>query len=283
MSIPNEPVGASDVPTPNNPPWNSWMAAGVWFLSVVFVVVIPQLFLLPYIAARGISFEDSAELKNFIFTDKFAILLQLGPILLAHVFTIGLAWLVVTQRNTFSFRKMLGWEWNGFRIWHAVAIIVGFYVFAQVVVTLFGKVENDFDRMLESSRAAVYLVIFFATFTAPLAEEVVYRGLLYSAFQRRLGVAAAAILATVLFTVVHIPQYSSGMVPDYATIIVLLALSMVLTLIRIKTGNLLPCIVLHTLFNGTQSIFLLLEPFLKPYLNSLEGQEPAAVLFHFLK
>jgi len=107
-----------------------------------------------------------------------------------------------------------------------------------------------------------YLVAFFATFTAPIVEEVVYRGVLYSAFQKKFGLAASVIFVTLLFTIVHVPQYSVNGVPDYASVITLLVLSLVLTLIRAKTGNLLPCIVLHTVFNGIQSLFLILEPFL---------------------
>jgi len=51
-----------------------------------------------------------------------------------------------------------------------------------------------------------------------------------------------------------------------------------LTSIRVWSGNLLPCIILHTLFNGLQSIILILEP----YLKSGEGQGETA-FFHFLK
>ena len=238
------------------------MAAGVWVLSVFFVFVIPTLFVIPYLAARGVSFTDREELQTFVFTDQTAVILQLAPILLAHLFTLVIAWMVVTRLNTYSFRTTLGWEWNGFKIWHAVAIFVVFDIFASVLVKILGKVETDFDRMLLSSRSAVYLVAVIATFTAPLTEEVVYRGLLYSALQRRWGIVIAALLATILFTAVHIPQYSSESSPDYATLIVVLGLSMVLTLIRIKTRNLLPCILFHTLFNGFQSILSILEPYL---------------------
>jgi membrane protease YdiL (CAAX protease family) len=124
----------------------------------------------------------------------------------------------------------------------------------------FRSKENDFQQMLQSSRAAVYLVAFFATFTAPLVEEVVYRGVLYSAFQRRLGQDFRRVLVTVLFAAVHVPQYSKNFDPDYGTIFTLLIVSLILTLIRVRAKSLLPCIVLHTIFNGAQSVLLILEP-----------------------
>mgnify|MGYP003395842497 FL=1 len=125
--------------------------------------------------------------------------------------------------------------------------------------------------MLKSSKYVIYLVAFFAVFTAPIVEEVVYRGLLYSAFQRTMGKVSAVVLVTFLFAVIHAPQYSMGLRPDYAVMGVLLLLSLTLTLIRVKTENLWPCIVLHTVFNGFQSILMIAEPFIRPHLENTES------------
>jgi uncharacterized protein len=249
--------------SPNNPPWNGWVALGYWFLSVIFIIVIPSAFLLPYVAYKGIDFADRQTLLDFIYTDQTAIILQLAPVILAHIFTLAAGWFIVTRFNRYSFRETLGWKLGGFRWWHAVAITLAFYGFAILMTSAFGSVENEFDRLIKGSRTAVYIVAFLATFTAPLVEEVIYRGVVYSAFQRKFGFTVAVIVVTILFTIVHVPQYSSNNVPDYASVITLLFLSLALTLIRAWTGNLLPCIVLHTVFNGLQSVALLLEPFIQ--------------------
>ena len=143
------------------------------------------------------------------------------------------------------------------------------------VTVYFPEQENELLRVLRSSRSVVFIVAFVATFTAPIVEEVVYRGVIYSAFQRKLGIHAAFIFTTLLFAVVHVPQYY----PSYSTIFLLFLLSLTLTSIRVKTGNLFPCIVLHTVFNGLQSVLLILEP----YLNKVENPEPAASLFRLLQ
>ena len=245
-------------------------------MSVLFVVFVPMIFVGPYVLQQGVDFGDSARLREFMMTDPTAVILQLAPIVLAHALTLALAWFVVTKFNTYSFRQTLGWKMNGFKVWHAVVITVLFYMLALALTIALGDVENEFDLLIKSSRYAVYLVAFFATFTAPLVEEVVYRGLLYSAFQRKFGVVLAIVLVTLLFTAVHVPQYSIGSAPDYATVIALLLLSLTLTMIRVWSGNLLPCIVLHTIFNGIQSCILLAEP----YLKSLEPVvDPATALF----
>ena len=255
-------------PTPDNPPWNGWAAFGVWVASVLFIVVFPNIFLLPYLMKQPLDFSNQASVLEFAQTDATAILIQLVSIIPAHICTFLLAWLVVTGFRKYSFRETLGWNLERFRIWHAILIFVGFYVVALALANLLGTTETDFDRMMKSSRTAVFLIAFFATFTAPLVEEVVYRGLLYSAFQRRFGVILAVVLVTVLFTAVHIPQYSSQSVPNYASIITLLMLSLTLTLLRVHTKNLLPCILLHTVVNAVQSVLLILQPYIEKYIET---------------
>ena len=274
--LPSEPLSA----TPDNPPWNSWMALLVWFASVAFIVVIPGLLVLPYLASQSTDFANKTEMVEMAQKDPTVILLNVLGVIPAHLLTLLLCWLVVTQYRKFSFRETLGWRWNGFNFWNCLIILGGFYILAAVAGHFFPEQENELLRILRSSRTALYVVAFLATFTAPLVEEVVYRGLLYSAFQRRFGVILAVALVTILFTAVHIPQYSSESVPNYASIITLLLLSLTLTLIRVRTGNLLPCIFLHTIINGIQSVVLILYPYLEKYI---ETSEPTASLVHFFK
>jgi len=212
-------VQPPETPTPNNPPWNSWSAFGVWVVSVILIILFPLIFVLPYFLNQAVNLTDSVKATEFLQTDSTAIFLQLLSVIPAHLLTLVLAWFVVTKSNTFSFRETLGWQWNGFKVWHTFVCFIFFILAMSLSLTLvFGDVENEFEKMLNSSRTAVYLVAFFATFTAPLVEEVIYRGLLYSAFQRKYGIPLAVFLVTLLFTAVHIPQYSSSNVPDYAPI-----------------------------------------------------------------
>lgn len=262
--LPKENV-SSDVPlpSPNNPPWNGWTAFGVWLASVFFIAIFPNLFLAPYLLTQSFDFSDSGKLGEFAQTDPTAVILQLLSVIPAHIFTLLLAWIVVTKFNKYSFREVLGWKMGGFKIWQIFAIVIFFYALAISLISVFGERENDFTRMLKTSRTAVYLVAFFATFTAPLVEEVIYRGVLYSAFQRRFGVTPAVLLVTGLFALVHVPQYSMNLNPDFVTIFVICLISLVLTMIRVRTGNLLPCIILHTVYNGSQAVFMILQPYLE--------------------
>ena len=260
---------------PNNPPWNSWTALGVWLASVFFIVMLPNLFVLPYLLQKGVTASDSAQMMEFLLTDPTAIILSVLAIIPAHILTLIIAWLIVTRFKKFSFRETLGWNWGGFTWWNCLLILGGFFVVAAIVGSFLPEQENDLIRILRSSRTAVYIVAFMATFTAPIVEEVIYRGILYSAFQRTFGVFIAVIVVTALFALVHVPQYY----PSYSTIILICLLSLILTLIRVKTKNLLPCIVLHTVFNGMQSLILVLEPFLKGFEDQPQNTTAAFIRF----
>ncbi|MGI8639631.1 MAG: CPBP family glutamic-type intramembrane protease, partial [Pyrinomonadaceae bacterium] len=82
-------------------------------------------------------------------------------------------------------------------------------------------------------------------------------------------------LVTILFAAVHVYQYY----PSYSTIFLIVLLSLILTLVRVRTKNLLPCVILHTIFNGIQSLLLILQP----YLENIGAQEKAASFIHFFK
>lgn len=202
-------------------------------------------------------FENQQLLVDFATNDPTAILLQVIAIIPAHVFTLLAAWLVVTKMRKYSFRQTLGWGSGGFKWWYYIAILLVFFAFAAVVGTYFPPQDTQLDRILKSSRAVVFVVAFMATFTAPMVEEVVYRGVLYSAFQRKFGIPISVFLVTAVFAAVHVPQYMESL----PTIFILVILSLILTVIRAKTNNLLPCIILHTIFNGLQSTALILEPY----------------------
>jgi hypothetical protein len=270
-----EKTVAAIVPaSPNNPPWNSLVAFSVWLLSVIFIVVFPNLFILPYLIQKGVTSMDAAQVMDYIYKDPTAIILNVLAIIPAHILTLVLAWLVVTRFNKYSFRDILGWNWGGFTWLSCLLILGGFFVLAAIIGYFVPEQDNDLLRILRSSRTAVYIVAFMATFTAPLVEEVIYRGILYSAFQRTMGVTVAVFVVTMLFALVHVPQYY----PSYSTIFLIVLLSLILTLIRARTDNLLPCIVLHTIFNGFQSVLLILEPFFGEAVK--QAQEKAAAVIH---
>ncbi len=219
----------------------------------------PLLFVLPYAQRRHIGIEA---LGDFATTDKTAIFLQILSIIPAHLFTIALAWALVTRLGKRPFLSSLGWQWDrrfGFWVSAGLALIL---LFAGIlIIKLFGGPETQIDKIINSSRLTALSTAFMATATAPLVEEVVYRGVLYSALQRAIGAAGAVCIVLSLFALVHVPQYW----PNYGVIYTICLLSASLTLIRAYTGKLLPCFIVHLIFNGIQSAAIVLYPYLERF------------------
>lgn len=269
----SEESPASFHPTPDNPPWNNLVAIGTWTLSVALILILPSLVVGFYLFSSGVNFLNRDEFEAFIKSDTTANILSIVAVFPAHLLTLGAAWLVITNFNKYSFRQTLGWRFDNFKVWHIFVITALILILAASLTAIFGEQENELLRILKSSRTAVYLVAFLATFTAPLVEEVIYRGLLYSAFQRSFGTISAVFLVTLLFALIHVPQYY----PDFVSISMICLVSLILTVIRARTGNLLPCIALHFVFNGIQSLLLIFQPFLERFAE-YSGQQTAIFL-----
>jgi hypothetical protein len=100
----------------------------------------------------------------------------------------------------------------------------------QAVETL-QKAPPGFNR--------IYLVI-FAVVIAPLAEETLFRGILYPAIKQN-GFPRAALWGnSLLFAAIH------GNLPAFLPLTIL---ALILTVLYEKTNNLLSCIFAHSLFN----------------------------------
>ena len=250
-----------------------WLALLTWFSSVVLIIIIPQLCALPYVALR---YRDSiGPTKEALLSDKTFVLILVIGLFVAHLVTLALAWAVVTRFRKFPFRETLGLSWpSSFGPWKSTGLAILLFVMAMLIVWKFGGQETDLERILRSSRAAALVVAFLAATTAPLVEEVVYRGLLYSALQRLAGPITAVIVVTSLFAGLHVLQYW----PDAGAITSISLLSLVLTGIRARTGRLLPCYIIHLVFNGIQSVIIVLDPYIRAaYQSSRPDAVPGAI------
>ena len=216
------------------------------FTSIVAVV--------GYVLISGGEFNPNKIMEN-----PTAIAVTLLSTLPAHLITLAAAWLLVTRAGKLPFWQSLGWTWRGgFGLRNCILLTLALLTLHVVMHLFIEHPENELEKMIKSSRAAVFIVAGFAVLTAPLVEEVLYRGVLYPAFKRKFGMAAAVVIVTVLFSIIHVPQYF----PSYGVIVSLVLLSLTLTLVRARTKSLLPCFFIHTLFNGIQAFLMIIEPYL---------------------
>jgi uncharacterized protein len=260
---------------PNDPPWGLGGAVLVLLGSIFLQFAFSILFFLPYLFLLSLKPDAPANLLQVALTDKTAIFLQVIAILPAHLVSLALVWAVVTRFGKLSFVAALGLNWSGwFWFWGSVGLgIVLFGGGSGLAWLLGGDQPTPLEQIINSSAAARYALAGLAVFTAPLVEELIYRGVLYSALHKLVGVSPAVVIVLGIFTLIHVPQYW----PNVGVIAAVGLLSISLTIIRAYSGRLLPCVVIHLVFNGIQALMLVIGPNL-PKAAQPGGQAGAILL-----
>ena len=269
-------------PDPNNPPWGFGAAFVLWLLSIGLVVFVPFFIVLPYAFQQGMTIgtpEQTQAFVQFLGTDKTSIILQIAALFPIHLLTVLMVWALVTRFRKRPFGKTIGMNWGTVSPGLGLTICVGLAVALFMVGSLIAKIlggdkPTPLEQIIQSSLMARYLVSFFAVAPAPLAEELVYRGVLFAPLQRLVGVKGAVVIVLALFTLIHVPQY----LPNVGVIAAVFLLSVALTLVRAMWGRLLPCVLIHLVFNGITALILVFEPYLQRFGDTPEPVTPPAFI-----
>src|SRR5262249_10699622 len=262
----------------NNPPWGVLAALLVWMASIAFLVFVPIITALPYIIYSATT--GAAARPDTLLADKNFIFFSVLGVIPAHLVTFGLAWAVVTKAGRYPFWKSIGWEWPAnFGPWKSTFIALLLLGIGFLITTLVGGKKTELDELINSSYQTRIATAILAATTGPFVEEVVYRGVLYSAFQKAIGVAASILIVSALFAGVHVYQYRT----NAGVIAVISLLSITLTAVRAYSGRLLPSFIIHFVFNGIQSILLLIQPVIERFQHIAPGKAPAQILTSFLR
>jgi membrane protease YdiL (CAAX protease family) len=248
---------APAAPDPDDPPWGAGAAVLMWFGSLFVLALFPLMALFGYLLWRGRPLTPEA-IDAAIKHDPQAVFATVVSNIPAHLLIVALVWLMVTGAGRRPFWRTLGFSWGKhFGFFTSAALAVVLLVVGLVLVAVFKGGKTPFDEMLESSPETRFAAVFMATFTAPFVEELIYRGVLYPALRRATNTSVAVFLVSALFTFVHVQQYYN----NAGVIAAIALLSVSLTLVRATTGRLLPCVVIHFVFNGLQCLGLVYEYF----------------------
>jgi membrane protease YdiL (CAAX protease family) len=252
--------------------WEALMALGLWLLSIVLIVLLPNMVALPYILSR---YKGAELAQQKWMTDPKVLLLSVLGLIPAHLITFGLAWVIVTRKGKRPFWRTLNWSFSpSFGFTACAVLAVALYFAGAVLAKLIGgDATTDIEVLVNSSTATRITLAVLAVATGPLVEEIVYRGVLYSALEKTIGVWWTVASVSFLFAFVHVFQYRNNL--GVITVIALLSVS--LTLTRALTGRLLPCFIIHLIFNGIQSLLIVFQPYLEQ-LEKNSGQKTGLVL-----
>jgi len=134
--------------------------------------------------------------------------------------------------------KAIGW---------LAATWVAFIAFSAIWAAALGVTENDdLPQQLgaDNSTTALVFVALLVCVAAPIAEELFFRGFLFTAMRRWIGVAGGAIVTGVVFGAIHAGS------ADAVFLVPLGVFGALLCLLYHRTGSLIPSIVLHALNNS---------------------------------
>jgi membrane protease YdiL (CAAX protease family) len=236
--------------------WNASAALVTWLLSISAILLASigaQLGWTTWFYLQRAALPTQADLTA---SRSLTLTLVLSTFV-AHAVTLLWCWQLIHRTSPQGIRPALGLDWCR-PCWSRRGAFLLACAFAAPLFLAVGawlerylpNAKTDLDRILAQGPSIRVAIACVAALSAPLVEEVVYRGVVFGGLQRSLGGRAAVVLVSLLFLAVHVPQYWGG----WAGLTMLALLSLTLTILRAATGSILPSMVLHYAFNGIQAI-----------------------------
>jgi membrane protease YdiL (CAAX protease family) len=220
------------------PPWPPW-APLVAFLGALMVALVASVLIVVFVEAAGTDV-DSDNMPSGV-TIGATIAQGLGfigfAVLLARV-TSGVA-----SPQAFGLRRTRLWPAVG---WTALAW-AAFLAFSAAWAAALSIDENDDlpqELGADESTAALVAVILMVTLLAPVAEELFFRGFLFTALRRWIGLLPGALITGVVFGGIH----AGG--TDTKFLVPLMVLGAILCFLYWKTNSLLAPMALHAVNNS---------------------------------
>jgi len=245
-----------------------WQRIPKWLLPIVLIIGVFVLFMVAqygsiiilsiYTALRG---WNQVQANNWLSTSITA---QFFFILLAESFTVGLIYLVLKYFN--HSLKDIGLRVPRLKDGGLALIAYPVYFIAFLIVLTIAthlvpslNVNQTQQIGFNTVHGTYQLTLTFISLVIlpPIAEELLFRGVLFEGLKKSMPVIYAGILTSVLFASAHLPEGgSSG--PLWVGALDIFTLSLVLVYLKQKTKSLWPGIFLHALKNFVAFISLFL-------------------------
>ena len=219
-------------------------------LLVVSVVCISVYFGLGYFLGWNIDLGESSSKATI------AIVIQ-G---LASVLVFAFMYTLITVKYELPFGSVIAWRPIEYRpLFHGAAycgagILLAFTVGLASHVMSMPEQPTPFEDLLRDP-SSLLLVAAFGIAIAPVVEETIFRGFVFSVFERAHGRLAAVVITAGSFSLIHGPQYGW----HWQILVLLLYVGIVFGAVRAKTRSIVPPTIIHAAYNMTLVIGLLSE------------------------
>jgi membrane protease YdiL (CAAX protease family) len=225
-------------PPDENPPWSLWEVAALGILT--FIVALGLMVLIGSFVHRRFSpatpLIDSVRRVDVLLISQF----------LTYVLISGLMYGLVYTHSDAKVWDAIRWKWP--RNWPAYALAgVALYICLIPLALLLPMPKNaPIDALFRTARDA-YIASFFAVLIAPVFEEILFRGFLYPALARRLGMVPSVFLTALGFAIIHGAQLNNSWGP----VLVIFLVGIALTTVRAVKKSVGASVLMHMAYNGT--------------------------------
>ena len=161
---------------------------------------------------------------------------------------LGAMYGMVARRYRSPFWESVRWSWpQGSRAFLCVITGAGMALVVDFVSALAPIPKSLPIYKLFSTTASAYALAGYGILVAPVIEELFFRGFLFPVLARRGRVAAAVVLTSLAFMLIHVSQLAGEWIP----LVILFFVGMAFTLARAWSGSVAVSYLLHLGYNLT--------------------------------
>ncbi len=240
-------------PRPKSPGWGYKdlfyvVAFAVLALGVSIIACFAFFFALEHIVGLKVDFQEPAGKAVMLITMQ----MMWWALIVAFVYVLA------TVKHRMDFGESMSWI-PLTRPLRSGALYCGLgFLLACSVAVIASLIPMPTERPpleeLLGDPAALLLLAVFGVTVVPAVEELLFRGFFYAALDRMHGASAAILATSVVFSMIHGPQYGW----HWQNLVLLFYVGSVFALIRAQTGSVVPAAFVHAGYNGTLLIGVLL-------------------------
>jgi len=239
----NAPPPPPPPPLGENPVWN--------FLDVLLITGFTSVIgfiALVLLVATLVSSQNSPNLSPAELAKHTPLLLGIQT--LVYLAMMGFMWIIVRMKHDGPFLQAI--SWNMPRLGRVVlfllagALLAMFSEGASLLLSRWIPKSLPMDDLFRT-RASAFAMMFFGIVVAPPVEELFFRGFLYPALARPLGVIFSVILTAAGFAMLHASQLALA----WAPLLIIFIVGAVLTVVRAYTKSVAATVIIHMAYNAT--------------------------------
>ena len=236
----------------------SWLHFTLFFAFIVVSFFIVQFSFMVYYAGPIRHLSNEKDFERFALSKPgFAV----GSMVLLYALVMLFLYVSLSVLPGLPFWRTLGWR-KITRPHSARPRSPWLFFFAgcglsAAVFVVTAKMQPPEDLPIEELfhyKNTAILFMAMAVLVAPLVEETVFRGYLYPLFAKSFGVASSVIITGVLFGLMHGAQLGW----TWGLVSVLIAVGIVFTFVRARTGSVFASFLLHLGYNSVIALVTIL-------------------------